>query len=45
MGGSGRVEFGGFDILWPEPNLISYKKKKKKIVTQLNPPSPKSRSN
>ena len=41
MGGSGRVEFGGFVILWPKPNLTHYKKKKK-FVTQPNPPNLKN---
>ena len=27
MGGSGRIEFGWFVILWPKPNLTRYKKK------------------
>ena len=27
MGGSGRVGFGRFRILWPKPNLTCYQKK------------------
>ena len=31
----GRIEFGGFGILWPKPNPTHYKKKK--FVIQPNP--------
>ena len=41
MGGSGRVGFGKFGILWPKPNPTHHKKKKK-FITQPNPPSLKT---
>ena len=42
MGGSGRVGFGKFEILWPKPNPTHHKKKKKKNYNPTQPTKPKN---